>query len=225
MANEFSSIECKSKDIPNSFPTWDILFKALVKFDPYRNPQKEKSIHNSKYIYNYSQPWTTHFSVEGYWQYTYQWFNNQYNVSKPVILDEVKYEGNISEGWCNLNGPEEADRFWQAQSDGIYCGHSECFLPNKTDNTSGTTILWWNYGNILRGESWKRIGWFYQYMTNTSIHPRFDMLIDKCLVSTNPGVTCEISQLYEKSVYYLIHWTQLQSGYNMEITITTLIKL
>ena len=56
-------------------------------------------------------------------------------------------------------------------------------------------------------------------MTNTSLHPQFDELIDLCLVSTNPGVTCEISQLYKENVYYLIHWTALQSGYNMNAAI------
>merc|ERR1712113_782837 len=118
---------------------------------------------------------------------TYEYFNNKYNVQKPVILDEVQYEGNISTSWCALNGPQEADRFWQAQTDGIYCGHSECFLPNKTDNKNGTEILWWNFGNVLRGESYKRIGWFNNYMRDTSIHPRFDLLKDKCLLSTKPG--------------------------------------
>ena len=37
-------------------------------------------------------------SVQGYDTYTYEYFNGLYNVSKPVILDEVGYEGNISAG-------------------------------------------------------------------------------------------------------------------------------
>ena len=133
----------------------------------------------------------------------------------------VQYEGNISTGWCALNGPEETDRFWQAQSDGIYCGHSECFLPNSsTNDIDGTEILWWNFGNVLRGQSYKRIGWFNNYMTNTTIHPRFDQLESKCLATPDGGDTCQVSQLAHESTYYLIHWTALsKNAYNMSVTI------
>eukprot|EP01084_Bolivina_argentea_P070030 127386_1 len=219
MANEFSDVKCKNKSIPQAFPTWDTFFKALVEFDPYRNPQKEKSVHNGPYIYNYSQPWTTHFSVQGYWQNTYEYFNNKYHVQKPVILDEVQYEGNISEGWCALNGPQETDRFWQGNSDGVMVGHSECFLPNKTDNKAGSTVLWWNYGGVLRGGSAERIGWFNRWMTNETLHPMYNEMIDKCLVWNNPGYDCEISQYYKQNEFYIIHWTFFQTNYNKEAMI------
>ena len=64
MANEFNLIECKNKSLPNKFPIWDDLFNILIKYDPY-NQYREKSIHQyGDVMYNYSQPWTTHFSVQ-----------------------------------------------------------------------------------------------------------------------------------------------------------------
>ena len=90
MANEYDGSEYKSKVIPQSFPIWDQLFEALIEYDPYRNPQKEKSIHNAHYLYNYTRPWTTHFSVQNYVTVPWSWFQSNFSLkyTKPVILDE-----------------------------------------------------------------------------------------------------------------------------------------
>ena len=47
---------------------------------------------------------------------------------KPVIWDEVQYEGDIPQAWGALSAEEMADRFWWAASLGVYAGHSETLL-------------------------------------------------------------------------------------------------
>ena len=222
MANEFNLIQCKNQSLPDKFPIWDELFAALIKYDPYdgkdgRIPIREKSIHQAgDTMYNYSQSYVTHFSVQGYDDVNYQYFQQRFKVSKPVILDEVQYEGNLS-GFAidDLSASQETDRFWMANSNGNMCGHSEDILPNKTDNPNITTILWNNFGYVLRGGSYGKIGWFYNYMMNTNIHPPFDQLISKCYLMQNgtDGIPhCLISILEKTNDFYLIHWTNYTSS-------------
>ena len=118
MANEFNLIDCKNQSLPSEFPIWDQLFAAMIKYDPYdgkdgRIPIKEKSIHQAgDTMYNYSQPFVTHFSVQGFEDVNYQYFQQRFNVSKPVILDEVQYEGNLTKDPTDdLSASEETDRF------------------------------------------------------------------------------------------------------------------
>merc|ERR1719382_919310 len=42
-------------------PIWDKLFQTVYREDPSRHLL---SIHNNAYLYNYSQPWVTHFSLQ-----------------------------------------------------------------------------------------------------------------------------------------------------------------
>eukprot|EP00483_Globobulimina_turgida_P008776 UN08794 len=175
IANEFDHISCKQKGFTNystaaysslTFPTWDKYFETIMEQDPYGNEYKEKSIHNGRIVYNYSQPWTTHFSVQSFSNVPYTSWQSLFNVDKPVVLDEEGYEGNITAGWGSNSAAKETDRFWMGNSMGNLVGHSECLLPNSTNNVAGTSIMWWNLGNVMRGGSYKKIGWFHKYMTN-----------------------------------------------------------
>ncbi|WP_285825890.1 DUF5605 domain-containing protein [Schaedlerella arabinosiphila] len=47
---------------------------------------------------------------------------------KPVVLDEIAYEGNIQHGWGNISGEEMLRRFWEAVCRGGYPGHGETYL-------------------------------------------------------------------------------------------------
>eukprot|EP01084_Bolivina_argentea_P177714 307324_1 len=206
MANEFDLNPCKNIAIPQSFTIWDELFKALISFDPYN---KEKSIHqcNPKNQYNYSRNWVTHFGIQGYEDTPRDTLMKKYNVQKPVILDEVHYEGNSTEKYT---GGVIADRFWMGNANGNYVGHSEAFLPNNTDDGSKTASMWWSYGEKLIGVSPDMIGFFYQYMTDTKKynHPPFSELTSSCLLYNQQNTfSCLISQLAKESEFYLIHWT------------------
>ena len=74
------------------------------------------------------------------------------------MWDEVKYEGNLPEGWGDLSGQEESARFWWGASLGVYVGHSEVLLRGGV--TDDEQPLWWAKGGDLIGRSPERIGWF-----------------------------------------------------------------
>jgi hypothetical protein len=69
---------------------------------------------------------------------------------KPVINDEINYEGNISSRWGQLTGKEMTFRFWMAIIGGTYATHGEAFV-----DSSG--INWISDGGVLHGESPSRI--------------------------------------------------------------------
>lgn len=79
---------------------------------------------------------------------------------KPVVLDEIAYEGNIQYGWGNISGEEMVRRFWEAVCRGGYPGHGETYINNED-------ILWWSHGGKLYGESHKRFHLLFQVMQET----------------------------------------------------------
>jgi len=103
---------------------WDELFQVVEKYDPYGHM---RSIHNAGRIYDYNKPWVTHVSLQYY---------NAVRVPgvsallrdlyhKPIIQDEINYEGNISARWGQLSGEEMTYRFWNAYIGGAYATHGE----------------------------------------------------------------------------------------------------
>ncbi len=73
---------------------------------------------------------------------------------KPVVLDEVCYEGNLTRRWGRLSGEEMVHRIWNGVLGGTYVTHGECFIKHPSEQD---TIMWAE-GGEQRGESWKRIG-------------------------------------------------------------------
>ena len=154
MANEWSFCGCKAKGINTTklqspSPIWDDLFKVLVQNDPYG---RQKSIHNGNLLYNHSRPWITHVSLQGLETNTPD-LRKQYG--KPVVWDEVQYEGDIPEGWGHLSAEEMSDRYWWGASLGVHVGHSETLL--RTGLKDDDQPLWWAKGGELIGDSPKRI--------------------------------------------------------------------
>ena len=79
---------------------------------------------------------------------------------KPVVFDEMAYEGNVQYGWGNITGEQILRRFWECTLRGGYPGHGETYLGY--DN-----ILWWSHGGELHGESHKRIKFLHEIMSQT----------------------------------------------------------
>eukprot|EP00936_MAST-01D_sp_MAST-1D-sp1_P002949 g2949.t1 len=160
MANEWSFCACKSynatADNGPRTPVWDHLFRTLSDADPYG---RQASIHNGNLLYNHSRPWITHVSLQGHIDDT---AGLRLQYAKPVVWDEVKYEGNITDAWGALSGPEEADRFWLAAAKGVFAGHSDTVLDWRLGAHDDAQPLWWAKGGTLRGESPPRIAWFRQ---------------------------------------------------------------
>ncbi|MGH3489051.1 MAG: DUF5060 domain-containing protein [Actinopolymorphaceae bacterium] len=145
MANEYDFNKNKT------MADWDALLQQLQRIDPYA---RLRSIHNGTRmyewaaLYDFTRPWVTHQSIQ-HWDATLvdQW---RAACPKPVVIDEICYEGDIDRRWGNVTGLEMTRRFWQGTVDGGYVGHGECFV----DAPDGR---WMSRGGTLRGESPARI--------------------------------------------------------------------
>jgi hypothetical protein len=117
--------------------------------DPYHHLL---SIHNGTIFFNHTLPWITHVSVQNGFAVEdagrAELLRDIYR--KPVVFDEVKYEGNIPNRWGNLSAEELVFRFWNGTVAGTYVGHGETYL--SPDN-----ILWWSKGGVLKGQSPARL--------------------------------------------------------------------
>jgi uncharacterized protein DUF5060/uncharacterized protein DUF5605/uncharacterized protein DUF4038 len=161
LANEFDFmmnekreevVELKKRGKPIKLKTmadWDRFFQILQKEDPH---QHLRSIHNGSLLYNHTKSWVTHASIQNGSAVTdYGRAELMRDVyQKPIIYDEVKYEGNIPRRWGNLSAEEMVYRFWQGTIAGTYVGHGETYLDAKD-------IIWWSKGGILHGQSPARI--------------------------------------------------------------------
>ncbi|MBR4067488.1 MAG: DUF5060 domain-containing protein [Clostridia bacterium] len=123
---------------------WEALAQEIGQYDPYG---RLTSIHNCFGFYDHTRPWVTHCCIQRSTEGVDRW-RAQYH--KPVIVDELGYEGNIQHGWGNLTGEEETRRFWEAAVRGGYAGHGETYW-------SEDEILWWSHGNRLKGTSPARL--------------------------------------------------------------------
>jgi Domain of unknown function (DUF5060)/Protein of unknown function (DUF4038)/Domain of unknown function (DUF5605) len=127
---------------------WDRFFRILQEEDPY---QHLRSIHNGDVDMNYdhTKPAVTHVCIQNSAiRNVVEWLN-QYQ--KPIVNDELEYEGNVPYPWGAITAEEEVHRFWIMVANGGYAGHGETYFDEKDE-------LWWGKGGVLRGESWKRIG-------------------------------------------------------------------
>ncbi len=126
---------------------WDRFFQILQTEDPH---QRLRGIHNGRKWYDHTKAWVTHASLQTSEMNAGVRFRQQYR--KPVIYDECRYEGNIPQGWGNLDAQTMAQRFWLGTLSGCYVGHGETYKHPQD-------ILWWAKGGVLHGESPKRIQW------------------------------------------------------------------
>jgi hypothetical protein len=127
---------------------WDRFFEILQCEDPY---QHLRSIHNGlpEAMYDHTKPWVTHVCLQHPdIKQVVEW---RRAFGKPIINDELEYEGNIPYPWGGISAEEEVHRFWIMVVNGGYAGHGETYLHPED-------ILWWSKGGVLHGESWKRIG-------------------------------------------------------------------
>lgn len=150
LANEWDFM--KQKQVSD----WDRLFQVITQADPHGHL---RSIHNGTLLYNHTRPWVTHVSiqngsaVEDYGRAVL--YRDVYG--KPIVFDEVKYEGDIPERWGNLTAEELVRRFWEGAIAGTYVGHGETYQNPEH-------ILWWSKGGKIHGQSAPRIGFLRKVM-------------------------------------------------------------
>lgn len=147
LANEYDYVASKTEK------DWKALIRTVVASDPYRHLC---SIHGSTATYfPYWMEELTHASIQD--EAPVEDFGRASIVRniyrKPVVFDEVCYEGNLSSRWGRLSGPEMLHRIWQGLIAGTYVTHGECYQWNE----GSMDTIFWAKGGEWRGESWKRI--------------------------------------------------------------------
>ena len=151
MANEWDYVKAKTVD------DWKTLARAVVQADPYRHLC---SIHGSTATYfDYGMPEFTHVSVQDeapvFTPSAAALLRQIFH--KPVICDEVGYEGNLASRWGRLNPQQMLFYITNGLMGGIYVTHGECYQE-------GNDPIFWAQGGKLKGESWKRIGFLRQLL-------------------------------------------------------------
>lgn len=150
LANEYDLLKAKT------LADWERYAQIIHENDVYN---RLCSIHNCHEIYDYSKPWVTHCGMQGAHNIAKtDDLRNRYG--KPVVWDEICYEGNIEIGWGNISGQELVKRFWEASMRGSYAGHGETYI--HPDN-----ILWWSHGGELHGESHPRLRFLHGILSET----------------------------------------------------------
>ncbi|WP_076069840.1 DUF5060 domain-containing protein [Sphingomonas montana] len=145
MANEYDAV--KSKSVAD----WDHLFGVLQAVDPH---DRLRSIHQLNVYYDHRKPWITHASVQNGAAVLDDGRVELHRAFalKPVIFDEVCYEGNSTKRWGNLTGEEMVERFWWGAVGGAYVGHSETTQAERNADFS-----WLGQGGTLSGTSPPRL--------------------------------------------------------------------
>jgi hypothetical protein len=142
MANEYDLLTSKRAE------DWTRLAGLVRANDAVGHPL---SIHNWFEVFDYSAPWATHASLQrgdramgaAVARWRRQW-------GKPVIVDELGYEGDIDQGWGNLTGEELLRRFWEGTLSGGYLTHGETYY-------SPDEVIFWSKGGTLRGRAVPRL--------------------------------------------------------------------
>jgi hypothetical protein len=146
LANEFDFMKEKTD---TDWATWERFIQIVAEADPYHHL---RSIHNGSKLFNHADKLITHASIQNgsavadfgraiLYRDVYR---------KPVVFDEVKYEGDFEQRWGNLSPEEMVHRCWQGTIAGTYVGHGETY--RHPDD-----IVWWSKGGTLRGKSPERI--------------------------------------------------------------------
>ena len=143
LANEWDFLRVKSES------DWDRLGTLVQQCDPYNHL---RSIHNGSLLYDHNKPWVTHASIQNGLAVqspaSAEMYRDTYR--KPVVYDEVKYEGDASYRWADLTGPEMVHRFWCGTIGGTYVGHGDYFNHEGNDT-------WTSFGGKLSGQSPPRL--------------------------------------------------------------------
>lgn len=143
LANEFDFMKEKTD------ADWERFLRVVSEADPYHHLL---SIHNGTRLFNHTHPLISHASIQngspvtGFGRAVL--YRDAYR--KPVVYDEVKYEGDFEQRRGNLSAEEMVHRFWQGAIAGTYVGHGETY--RHPDD-----FVWWSKGGTLRGKSPDRI--------------------------------------------------------------------
>jgi len=193
LANEYDLMPQKKTS------DWERYASIICEKDPYNHL---RSIHNCRPFYDYTRPWVTHCCIQRQDIYKCAELAAEYRqrYGKPIVLDEIAYEGNIQHGWGNISGKEMVRRFWEAACRGGYAGHGETFMHHHD-------ILWWSHGGELHGESPARLA-FLRRILNETPGPG--------LAPMDGGwdiVAAKVDELFDRAGYYLYYFSFMRPSF------------
>lgn len=120
---------CNEFDILTDRPAerWDAAGLELQAVDPHDHL---RSIHNWIRLFDNNRPWVTHASIQNGSATTEFGRASLYRdvYEKPVVLDEIKYEGDFAQRWGNLSAEQLVHQFWITTVAGCYASHGESFV-------------------------------------------------------------------------------------------------
>ena len=153
IANEYDLVKARTT------ADWDRFFRIVQAEDPYGHL---RSIHHSAVIYDHSKPWCTHASLQSYDFEKSAERRAAWN--KPILYDEIQYEGDVERRWGNLSAEEMTRRFWLAAVRGVYASHGEVFIADDTGPNAHESS--WSDAGRLRGESAPRIRYLHDLIAS-----------------------------------------------------------
>lgn len=120
LANEFDLVVTKDEK------DWERMGRILYQEDPYGHP---RSIHNCRRYFDHNQEWITHCSIQRIDIYKTVEDTDVWRSlwKKPIVVDEMCYEGDIYKDWGNITGEELVRRSWEIVLRGGYPGHGETY--------------------------------------------------------------------------------------------------
>lgn len=164
LANEWDLVKTKTRE------DWKVLTRAVVAADPYRHLC---SIHGGTAVYfDYWMDEFTHVSIQDEGPV----FSSTASATlrqiyrKPIICDEIGYEGNIRERWARLSPQQMTYFVTNGLLGGIYVTHGECYR-----DPADKEFVYWSDGGELKGESWRRIAFLRQILEEA---PNAPMMAD-----------------------------------------------
>jgi hypothetical protein len=161
MANEYDLLKAKTVQ------DFDRFFHIVESRDPVSHL---RSVHHSGPMYDYGHPWVTHASLQSHdFDSAPEWLKAW---RKPIVYDEVMYEGNLDRRWGNLSGEELTRRFWLGMMAGCYVTHGETYLdPDHPADENSTPTVMWSNGGTIKGTSPARIAFLRKLVEETVTAP------------------------------------------------------
>ena len=144
---------------------WEEIGTILQKEDPHDRLRGIHNWHGSEdHFYDHSRPWITHVSTQtSQFNNAIKWRNR---YQKPLLFDEMRYEGDVASGWGNMPSEDMASYFWMAGLSGGHGTHGDTF---KNNSDCDTEVRWWAKGGLLVGRSPIRIAFFKFFMETLPI--------------------------------------------------------